>query len=387
MQTSRRAFMSWTSRLAAGATLGFAGLGNRRASALVGFGPLVADPAGVMDLPVGFSYQILQSTGDLMTDGAQVRGQPDGMAAFAGPNDTIVVMRNHELVNGGGGVSRMVLDPTASALLSSNDVLTGTSVNCAGGPSPWGWLSCEEVPGTGGVWIAPIDRTSAVPRRQRQKIDGYGSFCHEAVAVDPTTLTAYLTEDDGDSSLFRFVPTSFSSPFSGQLQAMRVPGLPRFRTNTMAVGQSIQVDWVTVNPKKARSSAIAAGAAVVVRGEGIWWFGGQAYFSATSNGEIFRYLPDGSGVTGTLTLVTRSLQAPDNVTVAPWGDVFVAEDNSVQNHLRIVDSVGNVTDFARNALNPADEFTGVCFSPGGDALFVNMQNSGLTFVVKGPFPV
>ena len=46
--------------------------------------------------------------------------------------------------NGFGGVTRVVLDPETLEVISSNLVLAGTIRNCAGGMSPWGWLSCEE---------------------------------------------------------------------------------------------------------------------------------------------------------------------------------------------------------------------------------------------------
>ena len=38
----------------------------------VGFGPLVADPAGVLDLPAGFRYVVVSRTGDAMADGLLV---------------------------------------------------------------------------------------------------------------------------------------------------------------------------------------------------------------------------------------------------------------------------------------------------------------------------
>ena len=46
------------------------------------FGPLVADPAGVLDLPEGFSYRVLERRGAPMSDGYLVPALPDGMGCF-----------------------------------------------------------------------------------------------------------------------------------------------------------------------------------------------------------------------------------------------------------------------------------------------------------------
>ncbi|HVJ15371.1 MAG TPA: alkaline phosphatase PhoX, partial [Polyangiaceae bacterium] len=200
MILTRRRLLGFGTALAAGASVGFVSLFSRRAAAAA-FGSLVENPAAVIDLPVGFKYQLLQSVGELMSDGNPVRGAPDGMAAFPGssPNQ-IVLMRNHEL-SIDGGVSRLVIDSSNIddlVVVSSNDVLGGTSRNCAGGPSPWGWLSCEETE-RGGVWLCPQNTERELTGADRVRIDAYGSFRHEAVALDPDTSIAYLTEDDGDS--------------------------------------------------------------------------------------------------------------------------------------------------------------------------------------------
>ena len=62
-----------------------------------GYGPLVKDAAGILDLPEGFSYRVISRRGTKMTDGFLVPGQPDGMAAFAGKSGRIILVRNHEL--------------------------------------------------------------------------------------------------------------------------------------------------------------------------------------------------------------------------------------------------------------------------------------------------
>ncbi len=50
-----------------------------------GYGPLVPDPDGLLDLPKGFRYRVLSREGDPLRSGeGQVPGNHDGMAAFAG---------------------------------------------------------------------------------------------------------------------------------------------------------------------------------------------------------------------------------------------------------------------------------------------------------------
>src|SRR5262245_39146293 len=63
----------------------------------IGYGPLVDDPEGLLDLPAGFSYKIVSRAGDLMDDGLFVPGKADGMATFAGPGGTAIIIRNHEM--------------------------------------------------------------------------------------------------------------------------------------------------------------------------------------------------------------------------------------------------------------------------------------------------
>ncbi len=63
----------------------------------------------------------------------------------------------------------------------------------------------------------------------------------------------------------------------------------------------------------------------------------------------------------------------------------MAEDGYRGNTLRGVTLDGQIFDFARNARSMS-ELSGVCFSPDGKALFVNMQEDGLTLAVMGPFP-
>lgn len=392
-----------------------------------GSSTLVPDPEGLLDLPPGFRYQILGRAFDPMSDGLRAPAAPDGMACFDAPDGSWVLMRNHELDRdpadgafGGeapeeaydrraqGGVSRLVLDPRTLALRSSNMVLAGTLRNCAGGPSPWGWLTCEETleEGHGYVFACPI----GAPRVVRSApIRGYGRFRHEAVAIDPRTHVAYLTEDEGDGCLYRFVPRRYDEPFTGQLQALCVEEAPAYSTSErMAHDRSVRVTWVDVTDADPRDGTVRelarnAGAAVVRRGEGIWYHDGAVYFTSTNGGhaglgQVFRLRlsPGDLALASTgrrgadeLDLVAESggngeLDGPDNITVAPWGDVFVAEDGGSDQFIRAVDAEGRVREVARNARS-GGELAGVCFSPDGSTLFFNLQRDGYTVAVRGPW--
>lgn len=404
--TTRRRFLTATS---AATLVPLAQLFSRTALAR-DYGPLVPDPQGLLDLPEGFSYLIVEESGDAMDDGFDVPGALDGMACFAGEAGTLVLMRNHEITSSsgnepaemfdpdaGGGVTRVVVDAETGARISSNWVLAGTRRNCAGGPSPWGWLTCEENVDTGHgyVFLTEIGVEAAVASAP---ITGYGRFNHEAVAIDPRTHAAYLTEDRGDGCLYRFVPDDPGDPFTGTLQALRVLDEDVYPTEDMVGGDSVQYDWVDVSePDPAddsvRVEAQAAGAANVRRGEGIWYWDGRVYFASTSGGpqglgQIFAITdgPDG----GMLECIVDSkdvdeLNSPDNITVSPWGQVFIAEDADASCFIRAITDEGTVVPFARNAASDS-ELAGVCFSPDGKILFVNSQSDGITYAITGPFP-
>ena len=95
---------NWDRRLSRRAFIGLGGmsaaallLNTGRASAQVGYGELVTDPGGVIDLPQGFQYRIISPEGSQLSSGGVVPGDPDGMAAFRGPSKgTTLLVRNHE---------------------------------------------------------------------------------------------------------------------------------------------------------------------------------------------------------------------------------------------------------------------------------------------------
>ncbi|MBC7881675.1 MAG: DUF839 domain-containing protein [Anaerolineae bacterium] len=423
MAISRRRFVAYAGLLSALAPLQM--LHARPAQANVRRnGSLRPDPLGLLELPEGFQYRILSRSGQLMSDGSRAPGLPDGMAAFAGENNTIILVRNHELApvalfpvtassnllydsRTSGGTSTLIVD-SRRRLVRQFASLAGTLTNCAGGPTPWGsWLSCEENISTpdnnplvskrhGYVFEVPSSATSPVAP---VPLVAMGRFSHEAAAVDPQSGIVYLTEDQGDSLFYRFIPNQPGNlAAGGQLQALRIIDQPQAITRTgFTVGVSLAVDWVTISEvdpagDTVRVEGFSKGAAQFARGEGMTFdpVSGAVFFCCTSGGnngegQIWRYQPSAS----TLELFCQpddalQLQSPDNVTISPFGGLFVCEDGDGSDNLIYITPVGLPVLFARNVFNDS-EFAGATFSPDGQTLFVNIQVPGYTLAIWGPW--
>ena len=404
-------------------------------SSFADYGPLVPDPAGMLDLPRGFSYRLLSSLGNAMSDGCTVPDKADGMGCFSLGNDEIVLIRNHELVPaddaGGvlakgfgtrdgaivpGGTTSIVLDATTLEVKREFRSLAGTIRNCSGGITPWGsWLTCEEAPtgpgqrfgeglaeNHGWVFEVPANATGlidAVP------LKAMGRFNHEAACVDPRTGIVYLSEDRDDSVLYRFVPTTPGRlGDGGLLQAMVVEGLSDTRNWTsadMAVGSRHTVRWIDCDDVGSpnddlRSRAAAKGAAVVARGEGIHTGTDEIFVCSTNGGprklgQILRLVPGTGGEPDQIELFFESQSKDqfnygDNLTVGPNGHLIVCEDQYtevVDNHLRGITPDGRAYTLGR--LRMQTELAGGCFSPDGKWFFVNAYSPTRTLAITGPW--
>jgi secreted PhoX family phosphatase len=406
-----------------------------------GYGKLYAcaDVNGIISLPRHFHAMLISTAGDSMIGGV-VPNACDGMGAFAAGGNLVRLVRNHEIRDtpeygtrpfgpnpydsrGPGGTTTVELQLEADGrpqLVRQFASLTGTAVNCAGGPTPWGsWISCEEtVDGTDAGWDKNHGYTFEVPASSNSVVTPVplkqmGRFIHEAVAVDPETGYVYLTEDNTPAGFYRFVPkTPGHLQDGGNLEILAIDGRRQYDTTTnQRLFAPMKVRWLpiphpdsdagTLDSHFVFNQGFEQGAAQFVRLEGCWYGDRSIFLNSTIGGnaqlgQVWQYRPDRQE----LQLIfespsSRVLENPDNITVSPRGGIVLCEDGPGIDHVRGLTRSGEIFDFAKNNLN-ASEWAGACFSPQGRTLFVNLWGSGrplqlpsgikgMTFAVWGPW--
>ncbi|KOG37790.1 alkaline phosphatase PhoX [Streptomyces decoyicus] len=418
MSATRRQILARTGALGAGIAFSgsltelFTGTATAQSMGQRGYGPLVPDPDGLLDLPRGFRYRVLSREGDPLRSGeGKVPSNCDGMAAFpgspgsSGHHGGTRLVRNHENRTGSrqavprvrdltydpggeGGCTALELGPD-NTVRSERVAIAGTSTNCAGGPTPWNtWLTCEETEHRAGeenytkdhgfiFEVDPYDprRTGAVP------LTAMGRFQHEAIAVDPGTGTVYETEDAFDKPFglfYRFLPNKprggrGSLRAGGRLQALRVPGVPDLSTIQRPGTTFDHVTWVDVPDPLARETPIRfqdfgpGGITHAQKLEGCYWGGSCVYFvssfahredgsAADHYGQVWKYDPKKRQLTQVVVFgpdadLQLPGESPDNISLAPSGGLMVCEDGEGAQHVFGLTRRGAVYAMARGRQN------------------------------------
>ena len=458
----RRSFLRDLAYFSGGLALAYSSLGKRAAvlaqsvspSALTAYGygdifPTAAKNTGetFLSLPKGFEYNVLGRVKGMMSDGRPTPAAHDGMWTFK-VNNQLRIVRNHEVSHSqlplagagigtgnhyddmaGGGTTTLIIDPKTNTIVRDFVSLSGTLINCAGGPTPWGsWVSCEE------TTLGPTVRTSSrgvktggfpmphgycfeVPAAAESSVipvplKAMGRFVHEAVAVDKKSVV-YLTEDYNPCGFYRFIPQKQKRlAEGGTLQMLAISGKPSYDTRAdQQTGAKLEANWVTidnpdpieadVDPSAVFKQGKAKGGATFNRLEGCCADKkGRMYFTSTSGGntkggQIWMYERKDRD-SGHLTLLFESpnkdiLYMPDNICHRPKDQLlFVCEVGDYpgmesKNFVRILTPSGQMADFARNvsADFSRSEFAGSTFSPDGKTLFVNLQAAGITMAIWG----
>lgn len=399
-------------------------------------------------LPKGFEYNVIGKVKGAMSDGRPTPPAHDGMWTFKVKNE-LRIIRNHEVSGGslprenagigignhydetaGGGTTTLVIDRKTNTVARDFVSLSGTLINCAGGPTPWGsWISCEETTLGQTVRTSPRGVKSGgfpkphgycfeVPASANNVVNplplkAMGRFTHEAVAVDKKSGIVYLTEDFNPCGFYRFLPKRNKRlAEGGVLQMLALKGNSDYDTRIgQKSGTSLAATWATIdNPDPVEADVDPSAVFIQGKAKGGATFNrlegcdvdkkGRVYFVSTSGGEqksgqIWVYEPVKKDE-GRLTLLFESankdvLYMPDNICLMPKSQLlFVCEDGDYpglesKNFVRVLTPEGKMANFALNVSKDfsRSEFAGSTFSPDGKTLFVNLQAAGVTLAIWG----
>lgn len=359
------------------------------------------DPQTRVRLPRGFTMREVARTGQrpLASSNYIWHGMPDGGATFPTEDGGWIYVSNAEInVSGQGGVGALRFNVKGD-LVDAYSICSGTTNNCAGGPTPWGsWLTCEEIDDGLVYECDPTGRQLAIPA------PAMGVFRHEAAAVDPKGRCIYLTEDVRDGNFYRFVPDYYPAHgradlSRGRLEVAIVEGDDPHQTRKLR--------WASVPNPVPRLSGDPAqrelptrkqvpGAEVFDGGEGCWYHAGIVYFTTKGDNRVWAV----DTVASTIDLIydratdagfTPEIADVDNITVSAGGDILVAEDGA---EMRLVVVGPDIEPFelVNFVGQPNSEICGPAFSPDGNRLYFSSQKGyagdetdGRTYEVRGPF--
>jgi hypothetical protein len=353
------------------------------------YGPLADEPDenGLL-LPAGFTSELLAVGGETVP-GTSYRWHPfpDGGACFALEDGGWVYVNNSEVyLDGRGGAGALRFDAEAR-VVDAYPVLEGTTMNCAGGATPWGtWLSCEEIM-TGQVWECdPLGRRDAVAR------PAMGYFRHEMVVADTARRVLYQSEDERDGLLYRFRPTTWGDLSEGELDALVV-------NRADGAVSWTPVDGIGIDGPRTRYAA--PGARELNGCEGIALDGDVLYLATKGDDRISRIDLDRSRFD--VHWEGPPVAGPDNLTVhAPSGNLMVCEDGGDMEVVSVTPD-GHADPILRFVGHDRSEVAGAAFDPSWTRLVVNSQRAdtpktfddvvpdgvewplGRTYLITGPF--
>ncbi|MDC1476336.1 PhoX family protein [Pelagibacteraceae bacterium] len=344
-------------------------------------------------LPDGFTSRIIATTGKISSYNSSYKWHkyPDGGAVFSTKKNGWIYVSNSEVGNKKGGVGVIEFNKNAD-IINSYSICSKTSMNCAGGSTPWNtWLTCEETI-NGFVW-----ECDPFGKKKQKRYKSLGKFIHEAAVVDPNSFYVYLTEDHKKGGFYRFKADSVSKDkadlSAGILQVAKI-------------NDNKKVTWINVpNPlaksikendtsqalmKREKNKKIKY--TIFNRGEGAWFHNDKVFFATTGDNSIWTYNTKKEKFKK-IYKGGKVLSDPDNVTVSKNGLILAAEDSGNMEIVAISQKTNRVFPLVRIIGHDGSEITGPAFDPSGTRLYFSSQrgrkkkigHKGITYEVSGPF--
>ena len=388
----------------------------------------VPDPAGVYNLPAGYSYTDIATpcvTPEVSTESGltfPMPEDPDGKALFKAPGGKLWLIVHHELTqpragdfqgdagkcfvpeqtpgdtdsNGYGSVSRLTLAKDGVTLEKAEIITTGLHDLCASGVTPWNtYLTNEEFPflvdppqadgEKGSGWVWEVDPATGA----QTKLTGMGWFSHEQEAY--ASGSWYLTDDRGDARfIYKFVPDRHRDLRTGSLYGLafnKAAGMGTW------IGPLNYKDPDTDMRSRGYQPAlwgftkaegmIASGSSTTLGGNSVTFSESGA---GADPGRVWKIDHLGGDVVFGRVIAEGSfaqLARPDNLRYTDAGDLFIMEDHSASDFGR--GATGNVNETyvlprgeegAANLIlfaTTPDEATGPWFSDNNQLLYLSIQ--------------
>ncbi|WP_020214652.1 LamG-like jellyroll fold domain-containing protein [Flavobacterium rivuli] len=365
-------------------------------------------------------FQLLFKEGSNYTIGSgTVPGNHDFTAyvPIDGSSQTGHLSVNHE--NAPGGVSMLNIhldtDNTLWAVDQSqqvdlyNDRLVTTTRNCSGGITPWGTVvTAEENTAAGDSngdgyqdegWLVEIDPATARVRDDygngfQEKLWAMGRMNHENVVVKADGTAAYYGEDGNTHCVYKFVPTTAGSLYSGAVYVLKLDLELSSDEPSSSTATWVQVPNTTQADRNNLNIVAASLGGTNFNGVedcDISPLDGKIYFTSKGKNRIYRFKDDGSTVSefevfvGGMTYPIETANGVvneawadgnDNLTFDDKGNLWVCQDGG-QNYIWVIrpdhkQDSPNVKLFA--SMPAGAEPTGLTFTPDYKYGFFSVQH-------------